>query len=199
MTIATATEQPPRERIAATMAELGLTIGSQFVPFSQSRNATPGPDGKVWKSLNWRVTLYKAATTRGGDADTRAILTTDYSAGIAACEAIKASLKTLGSHNSVMRDEAITAEIETGRKWSAFGVTRHKHEPDPVSVMASLVMDSDVIDASSFEEWASNCGYDTDSRKAETIYRACLDIALKLRNSIGEAGLQKLRDACQDY
>jgi hypothetical protein len=60
-------------------------------------------------------------------------------------------------------------------------------------------MDSDVFNYSSFEEWASTFGYDADSRKGESIYRTCLDIALKLRNAIGEDGLQKLREACQDY
>ena len=30
-------------------------------------------------------------------------------------------------------------------------------------------------------------------------YRACLDIALKLRAAIGEDGLAKLREAAQDY
>lgn len=42
-------------------------------------------------------------------------------------------------------------------------------------------------------------GYDPDSRKAEAIYKACLEIALKLRNALGEDGLAKLREAAQDY
>jgi hypothetical protein len=56
-----------------------------------------------------------------------------------------------------------------------------------------------VLDSGSFEEWAADYGFDTDSRKAETTYRACLDIALKLRNGIGEDGLRKLQEAFQDY
>lgn len=35
--------------------------------------------------------------------------------------------------------------------------------------------------------------------KGETIYRACLEIALKLRAAIGEAGLAALQNAFQDY
>ena len=60
-------------------------------------------------------------------------------------------------------------------------------EPDKLDVINSLVMDASVLNSSSFEDWADEFGYDRDSRKAETIYRACLDIALKLRNAIGES------------
>ncbi len=37
------------------------------------------------------------------------------------------------------------------------------------------------------------------SRKAEAIYRACIETALQLRAGIGEAAMSALRDACQDY
>lgn len=60
-------------------------------------------------------------------------------------------------------------------------------------------MDSDVLESSGFEEWASNFGYETDSRKADSIYRACLEIALKLKAVIGNDGLEQLRLAFQDY
>ena len=42
-------------------------------------------------------------------------------------------------------------------------------------------------------------GYDPDSRKAEGIYRACLELALKLRNGLGEKLLAELREAVADY
>jgi hypothetical protein len=71
--------------------------------------------------------------------------------------------------------------------------------PNEVDVIASLALDSNVLDESSFEDWASNLGYDVDSRKAEATYRACLDLALKLRNGLGDEGLRKLHEACQDY
>lgn len=190
---ATAKELEPRERIAAAMAKHGLSITSEFVPFSKSRNAKPRESGNPWRSLNWTVTLHKAA---------RPILTTDYAAGEGHAPASKASLTELGGTNSIMRHEAISYELEHGVTYKArtFGAgSRKKFEPDACDVMHSLVSDSDVLDCSTFEEWASNLGYDTDSRKAEAIYRACLEIALKLRNGLGEAALQELREACQDY
>lgn len=58
--------------------------------------------------------------------------------------------------------------------------------PKVTSVLDSLASDAQGIDnARSFEEWASEYGYDTDSRKAETTYNACRDIAKRLRKFLG--------------
>lgn len=191
-----AIEMTAKERLSDAMKRHGLTISAVFVPFSKSRK--PGEDGKVWRSLNWRVTLYRAVTTRGGDADTRAILTTDYSAGEAHCPSYKQ-----GARRTIDYVAALDYEIEHGKKslvnrgWSVMGTT--PIEPDACDVLHSLVSDADVLDCGTFEEWASNLGYDADSRKAEATYRECLAIALKLRNGLGDAVLAELRDAAQDY
>jgi hypothetical protein len=71
--------------------------------------------------------------------------------------------------------------------------------PDPVDVIWSLTRDSDALDYPTFEEWAASFGYDPDSRSGEAIYRQCLEIALKMRGSIGEAGLSELIEAGQDF
>ncbi len=71
--------------------------------------------------------------------------------------------------------------------------------PDIVDVIYSLSMDASVLDHASYESFASDFGYDADSRKGEAVYRACLEIALKLRAAIGEAGLTQLAEAFQDY
>lgn len=176
-----------KEELQAAIAKHGLAVTSEFVPFSKSRNAEPQEDGKVWRSLNWKVTLQCAGNP---------ILTTDYSAGEGHAPASKASVQRLGSRNSVMRHEAITHEIETG---FSSGTFRQAITPDPVDVIRSLVSDADVLDCSTFEEWADNIGCDKDSRKAEATYRECLALALKLRNGIGEAALAELREAAQDY
>jgi hypothetical protein len=56
--------------------------------------------------------------------------------------------------------------------------------PDIADVLESLQSDSRDSD-SSFDSWASDFGYDTDSRKAESVYRACQESARKLRNLMG--------------
>lgn len=66
-------------------------------------------------------------------------------------------------------------------------------------VMYSLISDASVLDAGGFESWAAEYGYDTDSRKAEATYRACLENALKLRAALGDTVLAELRELFADY
>lgn len=190
-----AAEITPREKIAAAMAGLGLTVKAEFVPFSASRNAANDPGNKPGsRSLNWRVTL-----ERNG----RPILTTDYSAGIAHAPCYKQIQgKGIGVRWTLENTEALTYETEKGRAFnfrSRYIQNGKPILPDPVDVVWSLSRDSDVLDSAGFEDWAGELGYDPDSRSAESIYRACLEIALKLRNAIGESGLEALRIAGEDF
>ena len=187
-------EMTPAERIAAFAAEHGLTLESTFVPFSQSRHAK---GEKPWRSLNWTVRLMRAD---------REILTTDYAQGEAYAPAYK--IKASNPYDRQCREDAISLETETGRiAIRLFGTgsgkygpgRRHIPAPSIVDVLYSLSSDASVLDAGCFENWAADCGYDTDSRKAETTYRACFDIALKMRAALGDAGLEALQIACQDY
>ncbi len=180
------TERNPGDRQAA-IDKLGLSISSQFVPFSQSRNAK-----EKHPSLNWKVTLL-----RNG----REVLTTDYMAG-------SANAPSYGHKDKPEQQHRVAYECEHGHRaqgvrWGsqpqAWGASRDRIEPKAQDVIWALVMDSDVLDAGGFESWASDLGYDTDSRKAEATYRACLDIALKLRAAIGDEGMTALRTAFQDY
>jgi len=161
----------------------GLTIAAVFVPFSQSRNKA-----EKYPSLNWRVTLQYNG---------RDIITTDYSAGMAHCPAHNRA--GLGSQNCIMRDKVIREECETGRESLDYGKRGKALLPDPCNVLHSLVMDSEALDYSTFEEWAESFGYDSDSRKGEAIYRACLEIALKMRAGLGESLLAQAREAFQEY
>ncbi len=186
------TEQTPAERILSACNDLGLTLRTDFVPFSKSRNAA-----NEHRSLNWRVTL-----ERNG----RDVLATDFSAGMAHCPAYKLSVRVAGGAHSLMRATAIEIETETGKRArstslsaSGFMATSERIHPEAADIISSLVLDASVLDAGGFESWADEYGYDSDSRKAEAMYRAMLDDALKLRAAIGEAGLETLRAACEDY
>jgi len=187
-----------QETLADCIERLGLSIRAEFVPFSQSRNAN-----EKHRSLNWRVTLVRRTMNENADARFRDILTTDYSAGIAHCPSYKASVKRLGHQNSVLRSRFIDWECENGKEshtnehQSPYG---HKSIlPDAPSVIASLVLDADVLNHGSFEDWAGDFGYDVDSRNAEKTYRACLAIALQLRNGIGKDNLAALADAARAF
>lgn len=173
-----------------------LTLKSEFVPFSQSRNR-----GEKHPTLNWRVTLMR---------DGRDVLTTDYSAGCAFAPSYKQIVEQTFMFSSALtaemrkRENAVKAECETGfahkqHSNAAWLKTSKPILPEIQDVVYSLVSDSDVLDAGGFEDWANNFGYDVDSRKAEAIYRACLTTALKIRNSLGDATLITLRETFQDY
>jgi hypothetical protein len=51
--------------------------------------------------------------------------------------------------------------------------------------------------AQTFDDWCSNYGYDTDSRKALQIYMDCQEIAKKLR--LARVPLEKEAERLQDY
>jgi hypothetical protein len=193
-----------KAELEQAIADLGLIVKSEFVPFSQSRHAKK--DAKINdRSLNWRVSLCRMAVIDGGykPGSERTLLTTDYSAGIAHCPCYKQRSGRNGL--SVDDAEAITKETErgyavrrnyNGNGWSLSG---QKILPDSIDVIHALLSGADVLNYSTFEDWASDFGYDVDSRKAETIYRKCLENALALRNGVGDDGLKKLQEAAQDY
>jgi hypothetical protein len=186
-----------KNEIVALLDKHEITLQAKFVPWSQSRNFDPAnvkhPENK---SLNWKVTLLYR---------NRPVIETDYMAGIGHSPAYKDARK-IGRGVSLGCEAAINGEVETGYRHKyneAMDWTEPKRKelllPDTCDVIHSLLLDGNAIDHPSFEDWASDFGYDTDSRKAETMYRACLDIGLKLRASLGDELLRELRDAFQDY
>jgi len=63
----------------------------------------------------------------------------------------------------------------------------HTKEPTAEDVLDAIASDSAGIEnARSFEDWAGDYGYDSDSRKAERIYVVCQRQADKLKQFLGE-------------
>lgn len=176
-----------KDNLMAAINEACLSVRAKFVPFSQSRNAK-----EKHPSLNWKVTLLQG---------TREVVTTDYMAGDAHCPAYKKPIRySSGAIDQYTTNRIIAEECETGRQCDRFGPTeRGQILPDRCDVVHALIMDSEVLDYSGFDDWASSTGYDTDSREAERTYRACLEIALKIRASLGDTLLQALREAGENY
>lgn len=169
-----------KTKILQCLGKYKLTVESEFVPFSKSRNA-----GEKMPSLNWKVTLKR------GDVK---ILTTDYSAGCGHAPSYKQS-ETVYSH------DAVILECEKGFQVSEnFKLPRKDKpiKPDSMEVIYSLLLDSEVLEYGSFEEWAREFGYDEDSRKHEAVYNACMKIALQF-NRLGASVIAELREVFQDY
>lgn len=162
-----------------------LSVRSEFVPFSKSRNKD-----KKDLSLNWKVTLMRGDTI---------VVTTDYNAGIADCP----SYKPYPEGNYEVR-ECIIREVETGyaHKYTPFGAinTRVPILPDTIEVIACLVFDASVLDYADFEDWASYVGYDPDSLSAFIVYEAMVRLGLKLKAGLGKSLLHDLHEAASiDY
>src|SRR5690606_15461812 len=164
----------------------GVSYNAVFVPQSQSRNKN-----ETRPSLNWRVTIAKGNVR----------LETDYMQG---CAHIP-HYSHAHARNAVY-DDAVWEACETGKSriiphksaYDAAQGGRAVPIPTPKfeDVLYCLVLDAEVLEYSSLDEWAEAFGFDTDSRKAERAYRACLETALKLRHIVD---LDEAREAFQDY
>lgn len=162
-------------------ATLGLTLNSTFIPKSQSRNAQTDQD-----QLNYKITLTRENSS--------AYITTDYSIGIGHLPDFNHSDK------SIDYAERIKRAVESARWYSNKKRMWVKvPEPSMDDVIYSLLMDANAIDYPTFELWAAEFGYNPDSIKARRIYRACLEIGLRMRAVFSEEELKLLREAYADY
>ena len=173
---------------------LNIKYEAKFVPFSQSINK----DNKD-KSLNWIVTLTRNGTT----------LTTDYMQGIAHCKYYPQTWgKPSYKDRKLLEGCNETCETRVNYLWSDYGdrvmmpirkENRKAKEPTLKDVLYSLILDSDVLQHESFEDWADCFGYEQDSRSAEKIYQACLTIGLKVNRMFNESERESLAEFYQDY
>lgn len=91
--------------------------------------------------------------------------------------------------------------ISCGRK--SFGIyfsqgSAHTTDPTISDVLGCMVSDAQGYDnASDFEDWWSEYGYDTDSRKAERTYRAVKKQAEQLKRTVGEKEYDLLKDCSE--
>lgn len=169
--------------------EASLKYSPMFVPWSMSRNYKPEPKLEDY-SLNWKIKI-----ERNGEC-----LITDYSQGIGHIKGYKKprnpyvilnvkAIQAAVEHRDALHPVDGFLKINRGRKTP----------PPPIKdVLYSLALDSDCIDYS-FEDWAANYGYDSDSRKAESIYRECQSIANKMQRMFSADEIEFLREYFQDY
>ncbi len=90
-------------------------------------------------------------------------------------------------HKSVEGDGPFTFDVDVVGGDLAFP------EPTFDEVLLCLVQDAGARHFESFEAWAAEHGYDSDSRKAEAVYRACMECAKALLKLFaGETELQRI-------
>jgi hypothetical protein len=84
---------------------------------------------------------------------------------------------------------AVTLRGPNGKLATTFrmGTGHNGKLPECAEVLDSLASDANAYDnARDFADFAAEFGYDTDSRKAEAVYKACGRIAKRLRDLLGE-------------
>lgn len=182
-----------RMAVAQYLAAHGIEYSAQFVPQSASRNA-----GDKAHTLNWRITLKRSG----------AALTTDYMEGIGHLPGYSTRGALIGTAgywkpDTIGGDKYISGCCESGKYSPSGPYGFHAGikipAPNVADVLHSLCLDAEVLNYCAFEDWASEFGYETDSRKAEGIYRECISIALKLRTVLGNDGIAAIRAMMEEY
>lgn len=174
--------------IQAVIDQLGLSMTAEIVPTKQPAAEVPHP------KLHWLCTL-----TRGPRR-----MTANYHEGVGYVQGYQ-QIRDKSSYIQQRKQAAYRMTCEDGRLYAydqvldRYRPIGRQPAPDLVDVLHCLIMDSEVLERSGFDEWANEYGYDLDSRKAEQIYRLCVEQSLRLRALLGQDGLDQLRTAYQDY
>lgn len=152
-------------------------------------------DNKSWPHIAYRVRLVF---------DKHEVLETDYNLGIGHVDISKPLLRLSDDEAAMLRvwrnrpgvefkDKLLQARV------AALAARQQKVVPQLDAVLYSLLMDGEAFfNAQSFEDWASELGYDKYSRKSEAIYKACDDIGRKIAARVSDKVLAKAQDIVRD-
>lgn len=170
------------------IAGLHIEYQAVFVP-------TPQPADRVTHpQLHWMIHLTSGKQT----------MKVEYSEGCAHVYGYQQFHKTKYDHRR--HDRRIRQTCETGELYKFFTHSdtpyeTGKKQPQPllINVLYCLAQDASVMNSRCYEEWASDYGYDEDSRKGEKIYRQCLEQTKNLERVLGRMTLEKLQELYQDY
>lgn len=146
------------ERKISTPAEFFDAYGLAFsVERIPARSDGP-TDAWAKDASHWRYTFTRAGRTISGE----------YSQG---------------SAHVVPSGKRVRNKYDDG--WAPEMVPRTPAGPDVLACLLSDARDF-LYGPVRFEDWASDLGYDTDSRKTEAIFRACQDQAANLVRLLGK-------------
>lgn len=175
--------------IDAALLRECLTLTATFVPASRFT-------GDEWRS---KAVNFDVRITGRND---REVYAGPYAYGVGNLPDYRADRANKMHWNGYILDACEKGRWPDGGlsdRMGAFSRCRPVPAPKLRDVMYSLISDASVLDAGGFESWAADFGFDTDSRKAEATYRACLENALKLRAALGDTVLAELRELFADY
>lgn len=182
------TPEEQAEQRKALYESVGLKYEATFQPRPQPKATVSSP------TLNWIITL----TTPKGT------MQCPYSQGVAHVQGYKQPPWGGRTLHDVEREDRYRKTCETGKLYrdsDTFGDLTAGTQPAPAidDVLYCLVSDASVMDCRGFEEWVADYGYDTDSRKAEAIYRDCLEQSKNLYRVLGQESVKALEQLFMGY
>lgn len=181
-------------------AELQTYLDSLGLSYIPTFRPTPQPGVKS-PQLHWLITL-----ERGKER-----MTFDYHQGMAHVEGYQCTLgrRTLEQQE---RENRVRKTCETGKLYRnevgrGFVPCGDQPAPKLIDVLYCLVSDASVRHSAFYEEWASDYGYDVDSRKGEETYKLCQKQTMDFLRVLGAGKmgrnsmdiLEKLEELYQDY
>ena len=188
------------ETAPVTLAEVADTLGFSLEILTGPTAATEpadNRDGDPWVHLTFSVRL-----TRNG----REVLTTPYKMGVGHVPKVALLAVRLATpherhcQNTIRNNKTPHHEAPGYLSLLEKAARLAKVAPTLADVLHSLVSDGAAyFDAETFETWASNYGYDTDSRKAEQVWKACDEIGRKLARVLNADEITTLRDAAATH
>lgn len=139
------------------------------------------PAKEPWHHFLWEVTLTRDLGARLG------VFTTEYRLGLAYCSrGREGDGKARHRTGKIATTQPVTSAI--ARALKPYGATISDVEgfvyptpPSLESMLQSLQSDAQSGEYLLFEDFASEFGYDTDSRAAEAIWRKCQDVRGRLQ------------------
>lgn len=177
-------ESADQQRSALTK-ELGLTLELKPIP-------QPDADKVGYKDMCFK---YEAAVLKDG----KPVITTPFSTGIGWTTSSKGDgWPFTFPKTCLLGDELLRRLMKGEKKLIQDGIWFWAKQPTLDDVLSSLLLEGAALDQH-FEDWAADCGYDPDSRKAYGVWEECCTIGRKLNSALGREAVEKLREAYQDY
>lgn len=183
--------------IADYITKHGITLTAERTVRAEFE-AVAGPDDARSAHPSrtyWRVSLGREGATWMGRPWT---LDTLYSLGSGAWDGVR-----VGAHRQSVRGPfgGTCAYHDCAQQWPCAEVIARgqPHPPTAADVLDSLKTDAGTYENTrGFEDWCGEFGYDTDSRKAERIYRSIADDAHRLRVLLGDEAYRELLEDVEE-
>jgi len=195
--IDTTLDSPLTKEIKLTKAlnAFGFTLETLSGPRGVLEPATT-KDGKPWQCLRYSVLL---------KFNGREIIETNFSFGIGHVNLSKERFSSLIYPSNLesmfytMQRKPLADFVDKDSQFQVLIIAakRQKLAPTLPGVLYSLLMDSSAY-GQTFEDWCGDLGYDSDSRKAEEIFKACEATGRKL-SKIDTEVIEQARELLQDY